>query len=158
MKSSRWLPLGLFVLLAFLAAGIGSFATASSVDTWYASLRKPSWNPPSWVFGPVWTTLYLLMAVATWRVWRNGSPAEARHTFRLYGAQLALNALWSILFFGLQRPGAALIDVLVLWLVLIRLLARFIRVDRIAALLWAPYVLWVSFAAVLNAAIWELNR
>lgn len=157
MKSSPWAPLGLFLLLAFLAAGIGSLATFTSVDTWYATLRKPSWNPPSWVFGPVWTTLYVLMAIATWRVWRAESSNGARLVVRLYGAQLGLNALWSVLFFGLHRPGAALIDVVVLWLVLIRMLVRFRETDTLAALLWTPYVLWVSFAAVLNAAIWELN-
>lgn len=157
MKSSPWAPLGLFLLLAFLAAGIGSLATFTSVDTWYATLRKPSWNPPSWVFGPVWTTLYVLMAIATWRVWRAESSNGARLVVRLYGAQLGLNALWSVLFFGLHRPGAALIDVVVLWLVLIRMLVRFRETDTLAGLLWIPYVLWVSFAAVLNAAIWELN-
>lgn len=157
MKSSPWAPLGLFLLLAFLAAGIGSLATFTSVDTWYATLRKPSWNPPSWVFGPVWTTLYVLMAIATWRVWRAESSNGARLVVRLYGAQLGLNALWSVLFFGLHQPGAALIDVVVLWLVLIRMLVRFRETDTLAGLLWIPYVLWVSFAAVLNAAIWELN-
>ncbi len=155
---SRWLPLGLFILLAFLAAAIGGFATSTSVDTWYPTLRKPSWSPPNAVFGPVWTVLYLLMAVAAWRVWREGSPADARLTFRLYGAQLALNALWSIFFFGLRSPGAALINLVVLWLVLIRLYLRFRAADRLAGWLWLPYVLWVSFAATLNAAIWEFNR
>ncbi len=155
---SRWLPLGLFILLAFLAAAIGGFATSTSVDTWYPTLRKPSWSPPNAVFGPVWTVLYLLMAVAAWWAWRVGSPADARLTVRLYGAQLALNALWSILFFGLRSPGAALIDIVVLWLVLIRLYIRFRAVDRLAGWLWLPYVIWVSFAATLNAAIWEFNR
>jgi len=158
MKKSPWLPLGLFLLLAFCAAGIGALATTSSVDTWYPTLRKPAWNPPNWVFGPVWTLLYIAMAVAAWRVWRVGSVQAARTTFRLYGSQLALNALWSILFFGLRSPGAALLDIAVLWLVLIRILARFREVDRLAAWLWSAYVLWVSFAFLLNAAVWDLNR
>ena len=88
---SRWLPLALFILLAFLAAAIGGFATSTSVDTWYPTLRKPSWSPPNAVFGPVWTVLYLLMAVAAWWAWRVGSAADGRLTVRLYGAQLALN-------------------------------------------------------------------
>lgn len=158
MKSSRWLPLGFFLILTFAAGGIGAIATASSADTWYQALRKPAWTPPDWIFGPVWTLLYVAMAVAAWRVWRIGGAADARHTFRLFGAQLALNALWSILFFGLQRPGAALIDVIALWLVLIRLLVRFRSADAIAGWLWTPYVLWVSYAVLLNAAVWELNR
>ncbi len=158
MTKSPWLPLGLFLLLAFLAAGIGAYATSTSVDTWYVTLRKPAWNPPGWVFGPVWTLLYIAMAVAAWRVWRIGSAQGARTTFRLYGSQLALNALWSIFFFGLRSPLLALIDVAVLWLILIRILARFRDVDRLATLLWSAYVLWVSFAFLLNAAIWELNR
>lgn len=157
MKSSRWLPLGLFLLLAFAAAAIGAYATWTSVDTWYESLRKPAWNPPRWVFGPVWTLLYIAMAVAAWRVWRVSDQHDARTTFRLYGAQLALNALWSILFFGLREPFAALMDVTVLWLVLLRMFARFRAADRIAAILWSAYVLWVSFALCLNAAIWDLN-
>ncbi len=158
MKSWRWLPLALFFLLTFLAAGIGGFATSTSVETWYPTLRKPSWSPPNAVFGPVWTVLYISMAVAAWRVWRIGSAEEARLTFRLYGAQLGLNALWSVLFFGLRQPGAALVDVIVLWFVLLRLFLRFRNRDRVAGWLWLPYLLWVSFAAVLNAAVWQLNR
>jgi tryptophan-rich sensory protein len=158
MTSSRWVPPGLFLLLAFIAAAIGGFATATSVNTWYALLQKPAWNPPNWVFGPVWTLLYLSMAIAAWRAWRIGSAAEARVTFRLYAAQLALNALWSVLFFGLHRIGWALVEVIVLWLVLIRMFIRFRGTDSLAAWLWAPYLIWVSFAAVLNSAIWELNR
>lgn len=157
-KSSRWLPLALFLLLSFSAAAIGAIATSSGVHTWYPSIAKPSWTPPNWLFAPVWALLYIAMAIAGWRVWRQGSPIEARHTFRLFGAQLALNALWSILFFALHDIGWALIDVLVLWFVLVRLLARFLAADRIAAWLWTPYVLWVTFATLLNAAVWELNR
>ena len=152
------MPLGLFLLLSFLAAAIGGYATWTSVGTWYPTLQKPSWTPPSAVFSPVWTILYILMAIAAWRVWRVGSPEDARMTFRLHGAQLALNALWSILFFGMRQPGAALVEIIVLWLVLIRLQVRFSQTDRLAGFLWAPYVAWVSFAAVLNASIWELNR
>lgn len=158
MRSTRWLPLGLFLVLAFAAAAIGAAATNTSVHTWYAGLQKPSWGPPNWLFAPVWTLLYVAMAIAAWRVWRLGEPSAARRTVSLYSAQLTLNALWSVLFFGLRRPGAALIEIAVLWAVLVVLLVRFWRVDRIAGVLWAPYVGWVSFAALLNAAVWSLNR
>src|SRR4051794_17213073 len=104
MDFKRWLPLGLFLVLALAAAAIGGFATASSVQTWFPSLRKPDWCPPSGFFGPIWTLLYLIMAVSTWRVWRLGDPFSARRTVSLYGAQLTLNVLWSILFFGLRQP------------------------------------------------------
>ena len=158
MLKSRWLPLGLFLFLAFLTGIIGALATATSVHTWYAALAKPDWTPPNWLFAPVWTLLYIAMAVATWRVWRDGPPLEAGRTFRLYSAQLGLNALWSILFFALHLPGWALIDILALWLILIRVLARYRTLDRTAAWLWTPYVLWVTYAVLLNSSLWQLNR
>lgn len=158
MTSSRWPSLALFVLLAFTVAAIGGYATAGSVNTWYGTLHKPAWNPPNWIFGPVWTTLYFLMAVAAWRVWHRISGANSRRTFQLYGAQLALNALWSILFFGLHQPGWALLEVVIFWSVLVTLQFRFRAADRVAGWLWAPYVLWVTFATALNAAVWWLNR
>jgi tryptophan-rich sensory protein len=158
VKSSHWITLGLFLALAFAAAAIGTVATVSSVQTWYPTLQKPAWTPPNAWFAPAWAALYLLMSIASWRAWRHETPFGARTIFRLHASQLALNALWSVLFFGIRRPGLALIDSLVLWLVLIRLLVRFRESDRLAAWLWTPYVLWVSFAAVLNAAIWDLNH
>lgn len=158
MTSKQWLPLGLFVVLAFAAAGIGWLATRAGVDTWYPTLRKPDWTPPSSVFGPVWTLLYILMAVATWLAWGKGDSTTARRTVSLYSAQLTLNALWSILFFGLRQPGAALVEIIVLWAVLVVIQLRYWRLDRIAAVLWIPYLAWVTFAAFLNGAIWSLNR
>jgi benzodiazapine receptor len=158
MDVKRWLPLGLFLLLAFAAAAIGSLATFTSVSTWYPTLQKPTWSPPNAVFGPVWSILYVLMAIATWRAWRVGDASTARRTVSLYSAQLTLNALWSILFFGLRRPGVAFVEIIVLWLLLIVILRRYWRADRVAAYLWLPYVAWVTFAAALNGAIWSLNR
>ena len=158
MTLKNWLPLGLFVVLAFAAAGIGWLATRAGAESWYPTLRKPEWTPPSSVFGPVWTLLYILMAVATWRAWGKGATAAARRTVSLYSAQLTLNALWSILFFGLRQPGAALVEILVLWAVLVLILVRYWKLDRLAAWLWMPYVAWVTFAASLNGAIWSLNR
>ena len=158
MDVKRWLPLGLFLVLAFAAAAIGGLATASTVQTWYPGLRKPDWAPPNGIFGPVWTLLYITMAVSTWRVWKLGDPLSSRRTVSLYSAQLTLNALWSILFFGLRQPGLALLDIVVLWFVLLWILRRFCRLDRVAAWMWLLYVVWVSFAVALNWTIWSLNR
>lgn len=157
-SSRRYGALAAFLVVTFAAAAIGSASTFRSVTTWYPTLAKPAWNPPSWVFGPVWTVLYIAMAVGAWRCWRLVNRAEAASLARLYGGQLALNALWSVLFFGLHRPAWALFDILLLWLVLVVLLRRFWRIDRAAGAMWSAYVAWVSFATALNAAIWVLNR
>jgi tryptophan-rich sensory protein len=157
-SSPRYGSLGGFLVVTFAAAAIGSAATFQSVKSWYPTLAKPAWTPPSAVFGPVWTLLYIAMAVAAWRVWRAQTGSAATAVLRSYGAQLFLNALWSVLFFGLRRPDLALIDIAALWIVLVIILARFWRADFVAGLLWAPYVAWVSFASALNAAIWMLNR
>jgi tryptophan-rich sensory protein len=159
VQSRKLWALVAFFVVSFAAAGIGGAATAKSVTTWYVTLSKPSWNPPNWLFAPVWTTLYVLMSIAGWRAWKvAASRSDANRTLQLYGTQLALNALWSVLFFGLHRPGLAFIEVIVFWALLVGLFVRFFRTDRIAGLLWLPYVLWVSFATVLNGTIWWLNR
>ncbi len=158
MKLRSALALPTFLLATFLAGGIGSWATFENVRSWYPSLVKPSWNPPSWVFGPVWTSLYVMMSVAAWRVWRRLEGVAARRVALFYAGHLGLNALWSVLFFGLRSPGLALIEILFLWSVLAAFQRWFWREDRVAAVLWAPYLLWVSFATVLNATIWGLNR
>ena len=145
-----------FISAAFIAGAIGSRATFPNVRDWFPLLQKPEWNPPGWLFAPVWTTLYVLMAVAIWRVWRAGGPAAPR-LVRIYFVQLALNALWSVLFFGLKQPAWALADILVLWALLVWMQVALWRSDRPAGILWLPYVLWVSFATALNAAIVRLN-
>ena len=144
-----------FLIASFTAAAIGGFATADNVRTWYPEINKPLWNPPSWLFGPVWTVLYLFMSIAAWRIWRVREQAEARFALRLFFVQLVLNALWSLLFFGLHSPGWALV---ILWSLLANLQSRFWQLDRVAGWLWAPYLAWVSFATFLNATIWWLNR
>lgn len=159
MPNRKFGALALFIVVSFVAAGLGSAATTKGVTTWYPTIVKPSWNPPNWVFAPVWTTLYLLMSIAAWRVWRAAAtPAEATKTLWLYGAQLVLNAVWSVLFFFLHRPDLALVEIVVFLALLIALLVRFARTDRLAAILWSPYVAWVSFATFLNGTIWWLNR
>ena len=150
------LALGLFFLLCFLAAGLGSLFTMGSLGSWYAGLAKPSWNPPGWVFGPVWSVLYAMMAVAGWMVWRRGRAAS-QLALRWFAVQLVLNVGWSAVFFGLRMPGLAFGELLALWVALAATLVASWRVSRSGAALLVPYFLWVSFAAVLNFAIWRLN-
>jgi benzodiazapine receptor len=145
-----------FIGAAFAAGAIGSWATFPNVRDWFPLLLKPAWNPPGWLFAPVWTTLYVLMGLAIWRAWRAGGPAAPR-LVRVYFVQLFFNALWSVLFFGLKQPAWALADILVLWGLLVWLQAGLWRSERLAGALWLPYVLWVSFATALNAAIVRLN-
>ncbi len=153
-QSSSILGLTGWVLLCFAAPALGAFAMP---DAWYASLHKPLWNPPSWLFGPVWTVLYTMMAVAAWLVWRRGGFALQSGPLTLFFAQLMLNAAWTPLFFGLHRPGLAFLDIALLWLAILATLAAFWRVHRGAAWLLVPYLAWVSFASVLNFTLWRMN-
>jgi translocator protein len=141
-----------FGLLVLAAALFGSMFTPGA---WYASLEKPSWNPPSSVFGPVWTILYVMIAIAGWLAWRNRD--RSRLPIALWGGQLLLNALWSWLFFGLEQPGVAFVDIVILWLLIAAFIVAAWRISRAASLLFVPYALWVGFASALNFAIWRLN-
>jgi benzodiazapine receptor len=151
--------------IAFAAAGIGSFFTISAIPTWYAELAKPSFNPPNWVFGPAWSLLYTLMGVALFRVWNSKPEGSTKgHTkpartlaFARFGVQLVLNALWSIVFFGLHQLGPALIVIAALWLAILACIVTFWRFERTAALLLLPYLAWVTFASLLNFAVWRMN-
>lgn len=145
-----------FVGLALAAGAVGGAVTAEAVRTWYPGLAKPAFTPPNWIFGPVWTTLYVIMAVAAWRAWRTGNPARKTAT-AAWAVQLALNVAWSCLFFGLRSPGAALAEIAVLWAAIAGTIVLFARIDRWAGWLMAPYLAWVSFAAALNWAVWRLN-
>jgi len=147
----------LLIVLCLAVGAVGGRATSSSVATWYPTLRKPAWNPPPWVFAPVWTVLYLAMAVAAWMVWRKAGFRGARVALGLFAVQLALNAAWSPLFFGLQSPAAGLVAIVVLWIAIVATTAAFWRTVPLAGVLLVPYGLWVSCAAVLNLAIWRLN-
>jgi benzodiazapine receptor len=146
-----------FVVICLVAAAVGGAATIASVRTWYPTLRKPSWNPPARLFGPVWSVLYLTMAVAAWLVWRTRDAIDVRWTLGIFGLQLLLNVLWSVIFFGLRRPGRALVDITLLWLAIVATAVAFWPHDPIAALLLLPYLAWVSFAAILNLSIYRLN-
>ncbi len=143
-----------WLILCFAAAAGGAFF---SPGEWYAELNKPSWNPPGWIFGPVWTALYIMMAVAAWLVWKRGGFATQRWPLGWFLAQLLLNALWTPLFFGLQQPGVAFAEILLLWLAILATLLAFRPVSRAAFWLLVPYLAWVSFATVLNGTLWRLN-
>lgn len=148
-----------FLVACFAAAGIGSLFTFQSVRTWYPDLAKPSGTPPPWVFGPVWTTLYILMAVAAWRVWSTaGGWSAARTALTIFFAQLILNALWSAIFFGARSPGTAFAEIVLLWMVILATTVAFWKISALAGALMLPYLIWVSYAARLNFWIWRLNR
>lgn len=141
-----------------LIGALSGLATSSSVDTWYPTLEKPSFDPPNWIFGPVWTFLYVLMGIASGLVWNSRhAPALIRKALATYAAQLALNAAWSILFFALRSPAMALVDIIVLWIAIAACIRAFRPLHATAALLLYPYLAWVSFATVLNVSIVVLN-
>ena len=152
-----WIGLVVFLVVCFAAAGIGGAVTTPKIATWYATLTKPSWNPPNWIFGPVWSALYFCMAVAAWLVWRQGGFLDANVPLALFGVQLALNVLWSCIFFGLERPGFAFGEVLLLWPAIAATMIVFWQRSMIAGILFVPYLAWVSFASFLNFTIWRLN-
>lgn len=143
-----------WLALSFAAGFVGSRFTPSE---WYQQIVKPSWTPPGAVFGPVWSVLYIMMGVAAWLVWRNGESSRVVTPLTLFIVQLVLNALWSYLFFGLHRPGFALVDIVALWVVIVLTLIAFWRVSVPAGALLAPYLAWVTFASFLNFSIWRLN-
>jgi tryptophan-rich sensory protein len=145
-----------WALLTFIAAALGAFASADAA-TFYAELARPPWAPPAWLFGPVWTVLYALMAVAAWLVWRKRGLAGARGALVLFIAQLAANALWSWLFFAWRQGELALVDVLTLWGLVVATVVSFQRVSVLAAALLYPYLAWCTFAAALTFAVWRLN-
>ena len=152
-RKDHWFSLLVLLILCFVVAGAGGMAATPNIP-WYAGLVKPSWTPPSWVFGPVWSALYLCMAVAAWLVWRQGNVAVS---MMLFGVQLAFNAAWSWLFFGLHSPRAAFVDIILLLAAIIATAVSFWRCSTVAGILFVPYLIWVSFVAVLNYAVWRLN-
>lgn len=151
----------LIVVVTCLAIGYFSgMVTRSAITTWYPTLVKPSFNPPNWIFAPVWTMLYIMMGIAAGLVWnRIEFEKEAvKKALILFAVQLALNALWSYLFFGLKNPMLAGIEIIILWLMIYETYIQFSKINKIAGFLLIPYLLWVSFATVLNASIWWLNK
>lgn len=146
-----------FVVFLALMAGAGFFGSRFPPGEWYAGLAKPSFNPPNWVFAPVWTALYIAIAVAGWRVWLSAGPSR-RLTLGLWLAQWALNAIWSYLFFGIQKPGWALVEIVLLFFTIVLFMVLAHPLSRAASALFLPYALWVGFATVINGALWQLNR
>jgi translocator protein len=147
------------LIVTFAAAAIGSFATTPSIPTWYAALNKPFFNPPNWLFGPVWTLLYLMMAVAAFLVWQRGlNDPAVRTALLVFLLQLALNSFWSIVFFGWHSLWGGFAVIILLWLAIIWTITVFFQLVPLAAWLLFPYLLWVSFASVLNLAVALLNR
>lgn len=149
----RWIGLVVWIALPLLA---GAFGSQFQPGPWFAQLDKPAWNPPDWVFAPVWTTLYVLMGIAAWLVWDRHRSA-ARGALTLFVVQLVFNAAWSWIFFGLQNPGLAFAELVILWALIVWTVVLFWKARRAAGLLLLPYLAWVSFAAVLNFTIWRMN-
>lgn len=149
------LALAGWLALTFAAASLGALFPPGE---WYAALKKPFWNPPNWIFGPVWTALYTIMAVAAWLVWRRGGFAAQRKALVLFLLQLLFNAVWSPLFFGMKQPAVAFVDIVLLWLALLATVVAFWRARPLSGALLVPYLAWVTFAGALNFTLWQLNR
>lgn len=145
------------ILIAQAAGAIGSFFSVSSISSWYINIVKPEWNPPSWIFGPVWIFLYSLMGIASYLVWQQRSLPGAKTALIVYGVHLVFNALWTILFFGLKNPGLAFAEIIVLLLLIIITTILFWRINSTAGILMLPYIAWVLFASYLSYTIWQLN-
>jgi len=131
--------------------------TSSSVNTWYTQLRRPEWTPPNWIFGPLWSTLYLMMAISAWLVWRGSDSPASKFALTLFAIQLVLNTLWSIVFLGLHKVGPAFGEILLLWMMIIATAVAFLPLSLLAAWLLIPYIVWVAFASYLNFRIWQMN-
>jgi tryptophan-rich sensory protein len=167
MKKYKAFRLAIAIIGCELAGAVGSLFTAPAIPGWYSGLIKPAINPPAWIFGPVWTILFALMGVAAWIVWEKGNRPERGlwpdlgtkegTALAVFISQLALNILWSIIFFGWHAPGAAFAEIIFLWLAIAATILAFWRVSKKAAGLLVPYLIWVSFAAYLNYLIWTLN-
>ncbi|MHB9139688.1 MAG: TspO/MBR family protein [Victivallaceae bacterium] len=158
MKINNTFKLIIAIIVSELAGIIGSVFTTPSIAGWYSGIVKPALNPPAWVFGPVWTTLFALMGIAAFLVWKKGlDRRDVKIALGIFLGQLVLNTLWSIIFFGLHSPGGALVEIVFLWLAILATIVAFYKISRPAAWLLVPYILWVSFAGYLNYSIWQLN-
>jgi len=147
------------IVVSFAAGGIGTLFTFKTIPTWYQGLEKPPYTPPDWVFGPVWTTLYILMGISVFLVWKNGLAIHgAMLAFALFWIQLVINASWSIIFFGMKSKGGGLITIIVLWFFILATIITSFQVSNWAGALLIPYLVWVSIALYLNLGIWMLNK
>lgn len=155
---SNVLKLIIAVAIPLIVGGISGFFTVTGVESWYQTVNKPSWNPPNWIFGPVWTTLYLLMGIALFLVWKSDSSDMLKKTaIILFAVQLLLNFFWSFIFFDQHQIGWALAEIIIMWFFILLTIFAFGNVSKLAAWLLVPYITWVSFATILNYTIWKLN-
>ncbi len=158
MKINNTFKLVIAIFVSEFAGIIGSVFTMPSITGWYAGIVKPAINPPAWIFGPVWTTLFVFMGIAAFLVWKKGlERQDVKIALSIFAGQLVLNTLWSIIFFGLHSPGGALIEIVFLWLAILATIIAFAKISKPAAWLLLPYILWVSFAGYLNYSLWILN-
>jgi tryptophan-rich sensory protein len=157
MKISNILPITICIALPLIVGSISGIATSGNITTWYATLNKPAFNPPNYIFGPVWTALYLLMGISLFLIWRS-SPGDARnYALVIFGIQLALNFAWSFIFFHFKQVGWAFFEIILVWISVLAMIIIFYRIGKTTAFLQIPYLLWVSFATILNGSIWWLN-
>lgn len=155
----NFLKLTLSILVCFLAGGIGTVFTSSAIPTWFSTLNKPFFNPPNYLFAPVWTTLYILMGISVYLIWNKGiKTKKIRDAVYIFGIQLILNTIWSPVFFGAHNPFLAFIIIVGLWIYIVKTIRAFAKIDKFASYLLYPYLIWVSFASILNFSIWFLNR
>lgn len=153
-----YIKLLISIAIPLVVGVISGYFTVTGVESWYQTIQKPSWNPPNWVFGPVWTTLYAMMGIALWLVWKEDTSRELKLIAGiLFAAQLTLNFFWSFIFFKLEQPGFAFLEILFMWAAILATIFAFAQVNKTAAWLLAPYISWVSFAAILNFTIWRMN-
>jgi translocator protein len=157
MKKINIGKLSISIIIPLMAGFLGSFFTGPAVKTWYLDINRPVWNPPSWVFAPVWTTLFILMGIALYLVWSAKMSNKVRWALKMFSAQLVLNILWSLFFFGMQNFWMAFGEIVVLWIAIALTIVDFAKVNKTAAWLLVPYILWVSFASILNFTIAFLN-
>ncbi|MBC7914151.1 MAG: tryptophan-rich sensory protein [Pyrinomonadaceae bacterium] len=158
MKLKNLIALIICVAIPLITGGIAGIVTSSNIKTWYAYLIKPEFNPPNWLFGPVWTILYILMGISLFIIWKQPANKQRNTAIKVFFVQLILNFAWSFIFFNYHQTGIALIEIFVLWLAILMMIVSFYRLNRWSAYIQFPYLAWVTFASVLNASIWYLNK
>lgn len=157
-KETNVLKLLLAIVICEAAGILGSLFTASAIPTWYVLLVKPSFSPPSWLFGPVWVVLYMLMGISLYIIWERGfKKPQVKKAITLFTIQLIFNAAWSLIFFGLHNISLAFIEIIAMWILIVAVIFKFLKIEKIAAYLLIPYLIWVTFASYLNFSIWRLN-
>jgi len=157
MKTKDLATLAVCLIIPVAVGSVSGIATASGLSDWYMALNKPVFNPPNYLFGPVWTTLYILMGISLYMVWKSTHGTARNHALLVFGIQLILNFAWSFIFFYFKKPGWAFAEILLIWISIVIMILLFYRLNKWTAFLQIPYILWVSFASVLNAFIWQLN-